>query len=189
MKRRSPIVLLLAFAAASSSAEPLSRKEAVARALDRNPTVKRSLADRDGLRGRAKQARADALPEVNVYGTFLRYQDPGFLNSPNIDQFPPEILQAFRPLATNLWDGNVSMRQTLWSFSLGKAIRAAGYAEHLGDENVRTSRQDGALRAIFAYNAHLLALGQVKVAETIVNQQEKQLEMARTGRGRGVAPA
>ncbi len=187
MTRRPPIVLLLVLAAASAAAEPLSRREAVARALERNPSVKRSLADREGLRGRAKQARADALPEVNVYGTFLRYQDPSFLNSPNIDQLPPEILGAVRPLPSNLWDGNVSMRQTIWSFSLGKAIRAAGYAEHLGEENVRTARQDVALQAIFAYNAHLLALGQVKVAETVVNQKEKQLEMARTRRANGVA--
>jgi HAE1 family hydrophobic/amphiphilic exporter-1 len=188
MNRRPPVLLVLALAAATpAAAEPLSRAEAVARALERNPTVQRSLADRDGLRGRAKQARADALPEVSVYGTFLRYQDPGFFNSPNIDEFPPEILQAFRPIASNLWDGNVALRQTLWSFSLGKAIRAAGYAEHLGEENVRSARQDTALRAIFAYNAHLLALEQVKVAETVVHQKEKQLEMARNRRGAGVA--
>jgi HAE1 family hydrophobic/amphiphilic exporter-1 len=188
MNRRPLIALALVLAAAAPlAAEPLSRREAVARALERNPTVKRSLADRDNLRGRATQARADALPEVSVYGTFLRYQDPGFFNSPNIDEFPPEILQAFRPIASNLWDGNVSLRQTLWSFSLGKAIRAAGYAEHLGEENVRSARQDVALRAIFAYNAHLLALEQVGVAETVVNQKEKQLEMARNRRGAGVA--
>jgi HAE1 family hydrophobic/amphiphilic exporter-1 len=187
MKRHLWYAAALALAAVPLAAEPLSRSEAVARALDRNPAVKRSLADRDNLRGRATTARADALPEVSVYGTFLRYQDPGFFNSPNIDEFPPEILQAFRPIASNLWDGNVSLRQTLWSFSLGKAIRAAGYAEHLGDENVRSARQDVALRAIFAYNAHLLALGQVSVAETVVNQKEKQLEMARNRRGAGVA--
>jgi len=188
MSRRSSVAIVLVLAAAApAAAEPLSRAEAVARALERNPTMMRSLADRDGLRGRAKEARADALPEVSVYGTFLRYQDPGFFNSPNIDEFPPEILQAFRPIASNLWDGNVALRQTLWSFSLGKAIRAAGYAEHLGEENVRSARQDVALRAIFAYNAHLLALGQVKVAETVVNQKEKQLEMARNRRGAGVA--
>src|SRR5512139_401902 len=187
MNRPVSIVLAILLAAAPLAAEPLSRREAVARALERNPTVKRSLADRDNLRGSATQARADALPEVSVYGTFLRYQDPGFFNSPNIEEFPPEILQAFRPIASNLWDGNVTLRQTLWSFSLGKAIRAAGYAEHLGEENVRSARQDVALRAIFAYNAHLLALGQVKVAETIVNQKEKQLEMARNRRGAGVA--
>ena len=185
---RSPLAaLLVVVATLPASAEPLSRAEAVARALERNPTVLRSFADRDGLRGRAKQARADALPEVSVYGTFLRYQDPGFFNSPNIDEFPPEILQAFRPIASNLWDGYASVRQTLWSFSLGKAIRAAGYAEHLGEENVRSARQDVALRAVFAYNAYLLALEQVKVGETVVRQKEKQLEMSRNRRGAGVA--
>ncbi len=187
MKRPPFAVLLLLLAAATSQAEPLSRAQAVARALERNPTIKRSLADRDGLRGRAKQARADALPEVNVYGTFLRYQDPGFFNSPNIGEFPPEILQAFRPIASNLWDGNASVRQTLWSFSLGKAIRAARHAEQLGDENVHTARQDVALQAIFAYNAHLLALEQVKVGEEVVRQKQAQLEMARNRRGAGVA--
>jgi HAE1 family hydrophobic/amphiphilic exporter-1 len=187
MTPRLSALFIAALAASTASAEPLSRTEAVARALERNPTVRTSLAERDGLRGRAKEARADALPEVSVYGTFLRYQDPGFFNSPNIDEFPPEILQAFRPIASNLWDGNVALRQTLWSFSLGKAIRAAGYAEHLGEENVRSARQDVALRAVFAYNAYLLALEQVKVAETIVRQKERQLEMARNRRGAGVA--
>jgi HAE1 family hydrophobic/amphiphilic exporter-1 len=188
MNRRALAAALLVLAVAlPAAAEPLSRREAVARALERNPIVKRSLADRDGLRSRARQAKADALPEVNVYGTFLRYQDPGFFNSPNIDEFPPEILQAFRPIASNLWDGSVSMRQTLWSFSLGKAIRAAGYAERLGQDNVRSARQDVALRAVFAYNAHLLALEQAKVAEKVVRQKEKQLEMARNRRVAGVA--
>jgi outer membrane protein len=180
-------LLCFAFPALSVGAEPLSRREAVARALEKNPAVLRAQADRDGLRGRAKEARADALPEVAVYGTFLRYQDPGFFNSPNIDEFPPEILEAFRPIASNLWDGYASVSQTLWSFSLGKAIRAARYAEHLGDVNITTARQDVALRAIFAYNAYLLALDQVQVGQTIVDQKEKQLEMARNRRASGVA--
>ena len=182
---RATLLVLLAWVPAA--AQPLSRAEAVARALERNPTVLRSVADRDGLRGRAKEARADALPEVSVYGSFLRYQDPGFFNSPNIDDFPPEVLQAFRPIASNLWGGSVALRQTLWSFSLGKAIRAARYAEQLGDENLRSARQDTALRAIFAYNAYLLALEQVKVAEKVVRQKEKQLEMAKNRRASGVA--
>ncbi len=179
--------LLSLLAALPAAAETLSRAEAVARALERNPTVMRSLADRDGLRGRAKEARADALPEVSAYGSFLRYQDPGFFNSPNIGEFPPEILQAFRPIPSNLWGGTLALKQTLWSFSLGKAIRAAGYAEKLGDENVRSARQDTALRAVFAYNAYLLALGQVGVAEKVVKQKQKHLEMAQNRLASGVA--
>ena len=186
MKQKLATLAVL-LACAPVAAEPLSRAQAVARALERNPTVLRSVAERDGLRGRAREARADALPEVSVYGSFLRYQDPGFFNSPNIGEFPPEVLQAFRPIPSNLWGGSATLRQTLWSFSLGKAIRAAGYAENLGEENMRTARQDTALRAIFAYNAYLLALEQVKVAEKVVRQKEKQLEMAKNRRASGVA--
>jgi HAE1 family hydrophobic/amphiphilic exporter-1 len=187
--KRPPLValLLLVPAAAASQAEPLSRAQAVARALERNPDVRRSLADQQGLEGRARQARADALPELTGYGSFLRYQDPGFLNSPNIDQFPPELIQAFRPLATNLWDGNLSLRQTLWSFSLGKAIRAAHYATHFGQEGVRRARQDVALRAVLVYNAYLVALERGRVADEVVRQKGRQLEMAKVRRGAGVA--
>jgi HAE1 family hydrophobic/amphiphilic exporter-1 len=187
MIRRLAVTLLVVAVAGPAFSEPLSRAETVARALAKNPAILRALADRDGLNGRAMQARADALPEVSVYGNFLRYQDPGFFNSPNIDEFPPEILQAFRPIPSNLWDGYASVRQTVWSFSLGKAIRAARYATHLGDETVRAARQDVALGAIFAYNAYLLSLEQVKVAEKVVRQKEKQLEMSRNRRGAGVA--
>jgi HAE1 family hydrophobic/amphiphilic exporter-1 len=189
MKRQiaALLVLLVLLACAPAGAEPLSRAEAVARALERNPTVLRSVADRDGLRGRAREARADALPEVSVYGSFLRYQDPGFFNSPNIGEFPPDVLQAFRPIPSNLWGGSATLKQTLWSFSLGKAIRAAGYAEKLGDENVRSARQDTALRAVFAYNAYLLALGRVDVAEKVVKQKEKHLEMVKNRLASGVA--
>jgi len=184
---RLGLLLLALAAAAPAAAEPLSRAEAVARALERNPDVLRSLADREKLRGRATEARADALPELDVHGSFQRSQDPGLFNSPNIDEFPPEFLQAFRPLPSNLWGGSVTLKQTLWSFSLGKAIRAARYAEQLGDENVHTARQDTALRAVYAYNAYLLAIEQRKVAEKVVKQNEVQLEMARNRHAAGVA--
>jgi outer membrane protein TolC len=184
-------VLALALAAATAPdpavAEPLSRREAVARALERNPDILRSFADNDKLNGRAREAKADALPEISAWGSFRRYQDPGFLNSPNIDQFPPELIAAFRPIPTNLWTGDVTVRQTLWSFSLGKAIRAAHYATHLGVENLERVRQDVSLRAILAYNAYLVALERVKVGDTVVKQKEQQLGMAKNRRGAGVA--
>ena len=87
---RHAAALVLWVGAAGASAEPLSRAQAVARALERNPAVQRSLADREGLRGRAREARADALPELNLLGSYQRYQDPGFFNSPNLDEFPPD---------------------------------------------------------------------------------------------------
>ncbi|HXY39758.1 MAG TPA: TolC family protein [Vicinamibacteria bacterium] len=177
----------LLLAAALGGAEPLSRAQAVARALEKNPDILRSVAENDRLNGRAREARADALPELALHGSFQRYVDPGFLNSPNIGQFPPELIQAFRPLPSNLWGSSLSVRQTLWSFSLNKAVRAAGYATALGKENLERVRQDVALRAILAYNAYLVALERVKVSQTLVHQKEQQLDMARNRRRNGVA--
>ncbi len=181
------VAIAASLALAPASAEPLSRAAAVGRALEHNPDVRRALADNEGLNGRARQAKADALPELNAFGTFLRYQDPSFMNSPNIEEFPPEFLAAFRPLASNLWDGNVTLHQTLLSFSLRKAIRAAGYAKHMGRENVSRARQDVALRTILAYNGYLVALERAKVAATILHQQQMHLEMAKNRREAGVA--
>ncbi len=187
MKRLLFAAALLGLVAPLASAESLSRSAAVGRALEKNPDVRRALADYDGLAGRVRQAKADALPELNAFSTYLRYQDPSFLNSPSIDQLPPELLGAFKPVASNLWDANLSLHQTLFSFSLRKAIRAAGYAREMGREGVARARQDVALRAVTSYNAYLVALERAKVAATVVRQKEKHLEMAKNRREAGVA--
>ena len=52
---------------------------------------------------------------------------------------------------------------------------------------MHTARQDTALRAVFAYNAYLLALEQARVAEKVVLQKQKHLEMAKNRLAAGVA--
>ena len=168
-------------------AEPLSRAEAVAQALKANPVIRRSNADYQALQGKAREARADALPEVTVNGSFLRFRDPSILNSSNFDQFPPEFKDFLTPQTQNLWDTNVAVRQTVFSFALSKAIRAAGYAKDLGSEDLRRARQDVSLNAILAYNGYLVAVERAKVAERVVGQKEKQLEITRSRRAAGAA--
>jgi HAE1 family hydrophobic/amphiphilic exporter-1 len=179
--------LVLSVAGPPAAAEALSRREAVARALEVNPDVLRGVEEYNRLMGRATEARAEALPEVNVYGTYLRYQDPSFLNSSSFDQLPPEFVSALKPIPQNLWEGNAQLKQTLFSFSLRKAIRAASYAKDLGTEDLQRVRQQVALRTIFAYNAYLVALERAKVGERTVKQKQQQLEAARNRRASGVA--
>ena len=91
------------------------------------------------LRGRANEARADALPELSVYGSFQRYRDPGLLNSTSFDQFPPELLAAcVPPLPPNLYERPGGAQADALELQARKAIRAARFAEQLGDENVRS---------------------------------------------------
>jgi HAE1 family hydrophobic/amphiphilic exporter-1 len=180
-------LVALALAPAALHAEPLSRAEAVAQALANNPEVRKSQQATLALHGRKLEALADALPELKVYGTGLRYRDPSLLNSSSFDAFPPELRSALVPIPANLYEGTAQLNQTLWSFKLGAALRAAGHGMSMGVEQERGVSRAVALDTIRAYNDYLLDLEKVKVAEKSVRQREKHVEMARNRRAAGVA--
>ena len=185
------LVLVLAQTTAVS-AEPapapvmLSRAEAVARALAANPEVRKSQAGLDSLRGRKQEALADALPELDLVGSGTRFRDPSLLNSPGFDEFPPEFRSALRPIPASLYDGAFQLRQTLWSFKLGAAVRAARYGLDLGREDVRRTEHEVALATIQSYHDYVLGLEKVRVTEQSIVQKQKHLDMARTRREAGV---
>ena len=90
MKTQTAFVLAIVFAiGAPAFAQQLSRSEAVAQALAANPEVKLSLEQVAYLEGRITEAKADALPDISWNTLAMRSRDPGLLNSPNFDSFPP----------------------------------------------------------------------------------------------------
>ncbi len=184
---RVALVCALALSAAHARAQGLSRAEAVARALEANPEVRKSLEDVSFLEGQVVEARADALPDLKVLAFASRYRDPALLNSSSFDQFPPELLESLKPVPTSLYDGSAYLKQTLFSFKVGKALKAAKLAREMGNENVDRVRQGIALAAIDAYNDYLLSLEIVRVGEKSVREKEVQLEIARARRAAGVA--
>jgi HAE1 family hydrophobic/amphiphilic exporter-1 len=187
MRRLVPVVLLLSAVAPRVHAEALTRAEAVARALAANPDMRKAQEDLTILKGQADEALADALPELKLFGTAARYRDPGLLNSSSFDAFPPELRDSLTPVPTNLFDGTAELRQTLFSFKLSKAIRAAKLARQLGAEEVVRARQATALLAVRAYNEFVLSLEKVAVGQKALVQKEKHVEMAQNRRQAGVA--
>ncbi len=188
MNQKTALPLLILLAAGSTlNAEPLSRAEAVAQALKVNPLVRRALEDERRLHGMITEARADALPDFSLSGSALRYRDPALLNSSSFDAFPPELRDSLKPTAANLYEGTAHLRQTLFSFKLSKAIRAARLGASYGRAEVERVRQAMALETIRAYNTYLLSLEKVRVAEKALRQKEKHLEMAKNRRLAGVA--
>ena len=173
--------------AAPVVADPLTRAEAVAEALRVNPVVRRSREGLRGLEGRKREAIADALPSVTFVGSALRYRDPTFLNSPGFDDFPAEFRDMLQVTPANLYDGSLQVRQTVFSFRLGSAIRAARHGLAMGREQVRQAELAVGLDAVRAYNAYVLSLERVRVAEKTQKQKERHLEMARHRRDAGVA--
>ncbi|HET9315050.1 MAG TPA: TolC family protein [Vicinamibacteria bacterium] len=187
MNRSAILLVACALVPAAASPEPLSRAEAVARALAVNPEVRRSLEDVAALEGQVDEAKADALPELTLIGAGTRYRDPSLLNSSSFDAFPPELRESLTPIPANVFDGYAQMKQTVFSFKLQKAIRAARLARGVGEEEVDRTRQAVALLAVRAYNEYLLSIEKVAVGEKAVRQKEKHLEMAQNRRTAGVA--
>lgn len=180
------LMMVLVFTA-SAQAEPLSRATAVATALYANVDVRKSQESMSLLEGRVREARADALPDVTLLGSGTRYRDPSLLNSSAFDSFPPELRDALKPVAADLYEGTLQVRQTVWSFKLAKAVRAARFGVSFGQEQIRRAQQAVALETIRAYNNYLLSLEKVKVTEKSVNLKERHYEMAKNRRAAGVA--
>lgn len=170
-----------------ASAQPLSRAEAVAQALASNPAVKLSLEQTALLEGRIVEAKADALPDITWNTLAMRSRDPGLLNSPNFDEFPAEFRDALRPLPGNAFSTTADIRQTLFSFKLGKALEAARVARTSGDQDTQRARQLTALDAIRAYNQVLFSMEQLRVIRTNVQSKQTHVDYARNRRIAGVA--
>ena len=168
-------------------AQSLTRADAVAQALAANPQVKLSLEQVALLEGRIVEAKADALPDITWNTVGARLRDPGLLNSPNFDAFPPEFRDVLSPLPANAFSTSADLRQTLFSFKLGKALEAARIARGAGEHDVQRARQVTALEAIRAYNQLLFAIEQLRVIQANVQSKQSHLEYARNRRAAGAA--
>lgn len=168
-------------------AETLSRAEAVAVALRANPEVVKGREQIKFYEGRITEERAAALPELTANGTMFRYTDPSFLNSTGYDEFPPELQSSFRPQPSNMLEGALQVRQTLYSFKLNRAIKAARLARAVGAADLQRVQQRIALDTVEAYNGLLFAEEQVRVAQNALERREKHQAMTRNRRAAGVA--
>ena len=179
--------ILFILVSGPAAAQQLSRAEAVSQALSANPQVMLSLEQVAYLEGRITEAKADALPELTWNTIAMRSRDPGLLNSPNFDQFPPEFRSALSPLPANAFSTSADFRQTLFSFKLGKALQAARLARTAGQQDVRRALQMTALDAVRSYNQLLFAVEQLRVIRTNVESKQSHLEYARNRRAAGAA--
>ena len=186
MRVRTFTILILLLMA-SAAAETMSRADTVRIALQANPEVLKSREQLKFLDGRITEEKAAAMPELTSRGTMYRYNDPSFLNSPTFDTFAGEFGGSLKPIPGNIFEGGLELRQTLYSFKVGRAIRAARLARSLGGADLRRAQQQIALETIQAYNALLYALEQVRVQRNALAQKETHLGNTRNRRAAGVA--
>jgi len=195
MKRFTLLIILFVIVASgwlrAGDAEEkrvLTLAEAVALAIERHPQVLSAQAREEALKGRIREVRSDALPDVTLNASGMRWRDPSFLNSPSFDQIAAQFPGSLIVESANLFDYHVAVSQPLYTAGkIGTAIKLASLeSEGVGVDRARVE-QEIKLRVIRSFNDLLLAEKQLDVARDTVAQRELHLEMARSRYKLGVA--
>ena len=179
---------LTAVAQTAPDKESVTLEEAVRLALGRYPDVAKARAAADGLKGKIREVRAQALPDVKITGGGNRSRDPSFLNSSGIDKFPPEFLSAIQPVPVNVFDYSISLKQPLYTAGkVGTALKIASIESEGALLDVDRSEQDLALEVVRAAYGLMWAERYKELVTETREQRKLHAEMARTRFQNGVA--
>lgn len=191
MQRVFLCVLLAAGPASVPAAEkgkPLTVEEAVELALERNPEMLVVLEELDELQGKITEVRSSAFPQVSLQGSGVRLRDPSILNSSSFDKVPQEFRDALVPVASNMFDVNVSVKQPIYTAGkVSTALRLARESLEEKDAAGDVVRQQLTYRVLRAFNDLLLSEANLGVVEETRRQRQEHLEQARERFKNGVA--
>jgi outer membrane protein len=190
MRRTELLLLLLCLATplAAQETEVVSLGEAVKLALMRHPDVGKAKASADVLKGKIREVRAQALPEININGGGTRMRDPSFLNSSSLDKFPKELIDALDPVGSNIFSYNITVKQPLYTAGkVGTALRLASVEAEGSVAEIDRAEQDLALSVSKAYYALIWAERYHGLVMETQHQREMHADMARTRFKNGVA--
>jgi outer membrane protein len=168
--------------------ESITVEEAVRLSVERFPDVARAKAAAEGLKGKIREVRADALPDVKFTANGNRFRDPSFLNSSGIDKFPPEFIAAIQPIPVNVFDYGINVKQVLYTAGkIGTALRIASIENEGAQLDVDRTRQDLALQVVRSCYALVWAERQKELVTETRDQRKLHVDMARTRFENGVA--
>ncbi|HVX67419.1 MAG TPA: TolC family protein [Bryobacteraceae bacterium] len=182
-------VLLAAAAEVPGPAEPaVTLAEAVRIAVEKHPDVDKARAGAEILKGKIREVRAQALPDVSINGSAMRMRDPSLLNASGLDQWPAEFRDALVPVGANLFDYRITVKQPLYTAGkVGTALKLAGVEAEGALAEIDRAEQDISLAVVKAFYGLLWAERyERQVAET-QEQKKRHAEMAETRYRNGVA--
>jgi outer membrane protein len=177
-----PAVFLIGPLSADDGPLTLTLPEAVRMALERHPDVEKARVAADALKGKVREVRALALPEVNIVSTALRMRDPSLLNASGIENFPPELRNALVPRGVNLFDYSLQVKQPLYTAGkVGTALRLASVELEGSGAEIDRAEQDLALQVVRSFYSLLWA---EKYASLVAETQQQKVSHARMARSR-----
>jgi outer membrane protein len=186
--RFSALFMLCAAALVAQEASTITLEEAVRMAVAHHQDVGKAKAAADALKGKVREVRAQALPEINFVGNANRLRDPSFLNASGLDKFPAELRDALVPSAANLFDYGITVKQPLFTQGkVGTALRLASIELEGSVSEVDRAQQDVALAAVKAYFDLMWADRYRSIVAETQDQKKKHAGMARSLFQNGVA--
>ncbi len=173
---------------AAQEAEVVTLGEAVKIAVTHHPDVGKAQASADMLKGKIREVRAQALPEININGGGSRMRDPSFLNSSSLDKFPKDLIDALDPVGSNIFSYSVSVKQPLYTAGkVGTALRLASVEAEGALAEIDRAEQDLALEVSKAYYSLIWAERYRELVLETQRQRQMHADMARTRFENGVA--
>jgi outer membrane protein len=167
---------------------PLTIEKAVRLALEHNPEMHIAQSEVDELKGQITEVRSGAFPQITFQGYGLRLRDPSILNSSSFDKVPQEFRDALVPVASNLFNLGVELKQPIYTAGkIRTAIRLA--QESLEEKNASREavRQQLTFKVFQAFNTLLLVQANLQVVMETHQQRKMHLEHARVRFDNGVA--
>ena len=175
----------LLFGQQSQQASPLTLRQAVNIALEKNPQRKAALADTRAATADVKQARSFLLPHVTFSETATAGDDPVFVFGSKLRQQrfgAPDF--ALNVLNTPLPFGNFATRfGGTWnlfdSLASWRSVNRAEREKDATDRQLERTGQEIVFRVADSYYAVLLAKKQLEVAEQSIKTAEAILERSK----------
>jgi outer membrane protein len=173
--------------------DPMSIKDAVRLALDRNKSMAASAAARNAAEARIAQARGGNLPKVNYAESWARSDNPVFVFSSLLTQgqfgeqnFGTGALN--HPDFLNNFQSQLSADQTLYDAGQTKhAVRSAELARDITGEDGRRTRMEVIAGVIRSYYDALLSSERLRTSGQAMRSADADLERAQAVRSAGMS--
>jgi len=191
MKKR--LALLIFLSAPVWAQAPLSLKDAVQTAVDRNKSIEASFAGRKAAESRIAEARSGFLPKVDYSESWARSDNPVFVFGSLLTQhqFGEQNFQVGplnRPDFLNNFQSQLTVDQML--FDAGKtkhAVRSAELTKDITSEDGRRTQMEVIASVIRSYYDVLLSAEQLTVTSQAMSSAESDQQRAEAIRSAGMS--
>ena len=173
--------------------DPMSLKDAVHQALDKNKSVEASVAARKAAESRIAEARGGNLPKVNYSESWARSDNPVFVFSSLLTQhqFGEQNFHVGplnRADFLNNFQSQLIADQTLYDAGQTKhAVRSAELTKDMTSEDGRRTQMEVIAGVIRCYYDALLGAEQFNVTSRAMRSAQADLERAQAVRSAGMS--